>query len=695
MKQIGICGTFDVQNYGDLLFPFLAEAELSRRLGPITLHRFSYFDKAPPDWPYHVMSVVELPKVAGGLDGMIIGGGGLIRFDKGVAPGYFPPTPDIHHPTGYWLTPALICLHAGCPVAWGAPGGDGVGAVPAWAAPLLRLAIGLSRYVAVRDNDARAMLAPFAGEQDIAVVPDTCFGLSRLLEPNHPSPALLNLRRLLQLTRPYIIVQATHGLDAFARLVAKHPARFAGYQFIALPVGPVLGDDAAILGNDYLDLVRLPDYPHPLLMAELIAGAAGVVGVSLHLAITAIAFGVPTFRPASASGGKYAVLSRHSNIHAFATDGEITPAWFEARLAQRAQGSEMSGISASLDRHWDKVALAFSPGREIPQRLSGLLWQQLPVLLEGTDRIAAPENVIAERDRRISILDALVIERDGQIVAVKASLDRMRAEVTKRNDWLRALLNSTSWKMTAPLRWVGRRALGARRSRILRLDRIEQEPLAMVPYEWAFVNGLFSPRSGRSLVREYPLENFKTVKGHDGEKGFEYEARALIHMNATTPSFPEDLSDAWRMLADDLLSPAYRKAMTNLTGRDLSNAPMEAYVCHYGPGAWLGPHLDLKDKIVTHVLYFNASWERENGGCLNILRSANMSDKFAEITPIVGNSSVVVRSEISWHSVSPVMNGCRSSRRSMNVIFYHPGAVSTMWPPGDNAPLHRYQEAAD
>jgi hypothetical protein len=71
-----------------------------------------------------------------------------------------------------------------------------------------------------------------------------------------------------------------------------------------------------------------------------------------------------------------------------------------------------------------------------------------------------------------------------------------------------------------------------------------------------------------------------------------------------------------------------------------------------------------------------------------------MSDVVAEILPVVGNSSVIVRSDHSWHCVSPVTNGCRTSRRSMNVIFYRPGAVSTMWPPGDETPLHDYQEAA-
>jgi len=232
---------------------------------------------------------------------------------------------------------------------------------------------------------------------------------------------------------------------------------------------------------------------------------------------------------------------------------------------------------------------------------------------------------------------------------------------------------------------------------MIRLDRIAQEPLATVPYEWAFVNGVFSRRAGQSLVRTYPHDNFKTVRGYDHEKGYEYEARALVHMNSSSPSCPEGLSEAWRMLADDLLSPGYRAAMTRLTGRDLSAAPMEAYVCHYGPGAWLGPHVDLKDKIVTHVFYFNTTWNKADGGCLNILRSPDMSDIFADIAPIVGNSSVLIRSDTSWHSVSRVANGCRSSRRSLNVIFYRPGAVSTMWPPGEKASLHRYAppEGAD
>lgn len=68
--QIGMVGTFDVENYGDLLFPLIAEAELSQRLGPLRLHCFSYHQKAPPDWPFEVTSLSEFPRQAGNLDAL-------------------------------------------------------------------------------------------------------------------------------------------------------------------------------------------------------------------------------------------------------------------------------------------------------------------------------------------------------------------------------------------------------------------------------------------------------------------------------------------------------------------------------------------------------------------------------------------------------------------------------------------------
>jgi SM-20-related protein len=222
------------------------------------------------------------------------------------------------------------------------------------------------------------------------------------------------------------------------------------------------------------------------------------------------------------------------------------------------------------------------------------------------------------------------------------------------------------------------------------LTRISKQVLQTEPYCWAEIDDLFTPEDAAALAEEFPYEHFKTVVGDDGEKAYEYEARALIGMGADTISFPEELTESWLALAQDLISAPYRAAMSLLTSCDLTEVPVEVNVFHYGPGARLGAHADLKDKIVTHVLYFNQAWNRADGGCLSILRSKDPADVVAEIGPIVGNSAVLVRSENSWHSVAPVANGCQLSRRSLTATFYRPGSISTMWPPGDNTPLHRY-----
>jgi hypothetical protein len=224
---------------------------------------------------------------------------------------------------------------------------------------------------------------------------------------------------------------------------------------------------------------------------------------------------------------------------------------------------------------------------------------------------------------------------------------------------------------------------------VIDLTQIFRHTLQTQPYAWAAIGALFSPKDGEALAASFPRDHFKTVLYY-GERDYEYEARALIGMGAYTASHPEELSEAWLGLARDLLSPAYRIAMSLLIGRDLTTAPMEVNVFHYGPGANLGPHPDLEDKLVTHTMYFNRSWNPEDGGCLNILRSSDPTDVAAEVEPIVGNTAVVVRSEKSWHAVSRVLSGCRLSRRSLTATFYREGSISTMWPPGDTTPLHRY-----
>jgi lipopolysaccharide transport system ATP-binding protein len=398
--QIGIVGTFDVENYGDLLFPLIAEAELIERLGRVELHRFSYHARSAPEWPYDVISVADLPSMIDRLDALLIGGGFLIRFDKYVADDYLPPSPQIHHPTGYWLTPALTALTAGVPVAWNAPGMH-CNDIPTWAGPLLELALGGSGYIAVRDHLSKAALSPFVDGDRIEVVPDSGFGLARLL-PEGESEAMRGLRERAALNKPYLIVQPVRWRDGdFPAFLTRHAELLADYQLLALPMGPVLRESNEMLGEEASRFVQLPFWPEPALIAELVRGASAVIGHSYHLAITALVFGVPVFTSVDLDAGKFTALRAFETVRRLESIDD--PGVFLRNLGRKEPTAPVLATLPRLAAHWDAIAEMVRGGRRSMPAELGRFWQQLPALLEPPpEPVELPQVPAVSRTRRFA-----------------------------------------------------------------------------------------------------------------------------------------------------------------------------------------------------------------------------------------------------------------------------------------------------
>ena len=382
--EVGICGTFDVSNYGDLLFPFIAESELKRRLGDVTLRRFSYNAKTPASWPYEVTSLTELPEMIHRLDGLLVGGGLLVRFDKDVAPEYAPPTLQIHHPTGYWLTPALMALQHNVPLAWNAPGMDG-NDVPGWARPLVEMALALSPYVSVRDELSQAALEPLT-YRPIAVVPDTAFGLPHLLDfQGDPSPEFTRLAEAYRLASPYIVFQPNLGFEGLIRVIQNHPERFSKFQFLVLPISPEFGEHPRSVDVDLPRVVRLTEWPNPLVIAELIGRSEAAVGHSYHFNITALAAGVPAFRRVDLSKGEFTALRHFDTVFVLPPDGEVDVEWFLARVGRKPPSASVLATLGPLRDHWDRIAGMFQAKQFPTAPALDRFWQSLPGLLENAE----------------------------------------------------------------------------------------------------------------------------------------------------------------------------------------------------------------------------------------------------------------------------------------------------------------------
>ena len=429
MTRVAIVGTFDVENFGDLLFPIIAEHELRRRLGDVEVVPYSYHDRRAPDWPYDVKSLQRFPGDLLDFDLVLVGGGELIRFDKYIAPGYVPPSDEIHHPTGYWLVPTLLAVVHGVPVGWNAMGVTYE--VPGWAVPIVEHATGSADYISVRDERSADLVAA-ASSAEIHVVPDTAFTLGSLLAPE-PTPAF----RALELDRKYVVVQASPALQSRADQVHQALAAAAaeGLAVLELPISPAI-DDRTGLFECPRGLRRLADWPSPMLMAEVIARAEAVIAFSYHLSIVALVAGVPVHRLRDVGHAKIAALERSPGVHFWAADDDGGERLLSA-LGRGAPGPDVAERVAQLETHWDTIA-AIAGRRHRPRpALTADLAKRCLAAMEAPE----PVNWL------------LRVERDQ----ARAELD--------------LVLRSPAWRVTAPLRktrQVGNAAIAAGRTLIRR-----------------------------------------------------------------------------------------------------------------------------------------------------------------------------------------------------------------------------------
>lgn len=437
---IGMVGTFDVANFGDLLFPEIAKSELERRLGPVDLRRYAPRRMASPPWPYAVGSIDDLVGALREMDLLVVGGGHLVRFDHAVAPGYGATASAIPHPSGYWLSPTLAAVANGVPVAW-----NGLGAsadTPTWARPLLAGALRAVDHVAVRDRASLDELAEVAPGVKIDLVPDSAFGIASVLASDPASlPAVLQ-------GSPYVIVQASAGLRGLGdRLpTAVEGARAAGRLVLELPVSPVLGDRVGTLGQ-LGDVVTLDAWPPPLALARIIAGAQAVVAQSMHLTIVAVARGVPVIRRPSQPGTKYADLDGLPGVH-LVGDGEDLGALLGSLTSSTPSPRVLESV-AQLEPHWDRIASLVRDdapaARDRRRGVASEILLELPAVLEAAEdaRSRAAEDarsLAADDERRAADADQ-ANERSVRLAEQVSTLERdLQAMTTRERESSQAAL---------------------------------------------------------------------------------------------------------------------------------------------------------------------------------------------------------------------------------------------------------------
>ena len=344
----GIVGTFDVENFGDLLFPLIADEALSRRDSRIRVHAYSMHAKSTAEWPYAVSSVADLNDALPQLSALLVGGGQIVRFDRR----YPVPAPaGVEAPFAYWLTPAAHAALLGKPVVWNAVGVSLGWPRTAWHEELIRDVLMASAFIGVRDRRSQAALATLAPAAPIQVLPDTAFGVSRLWPLADESRAFAAWRAELGLRGRYLVMQAT---NAVARRHAEIEtlAEKMGVSILLLPICPCHGDRVEVMPASSRPVFASRGWPAPALVCEILGRAEFVVASSLHACITALSYGVPVARVRIYWGP-----SKYDLLDAFTGVADLDDPVAIARLAARGRHVEAlaRNYADALEAYWDGV----------------------------------------------------------------------------------------------------------------------------------------------------------------------------------------------------------------------------------------------------------------------------------------------------------------------------------------------------
>jgi polysaccharide pyruvyl transferase WcaK-like protein len=376
--RIALWGTFDVDNYGDHLFPRVAGAELGRRLPGAVVGAFSPYGRLHPTGldggraaaPLGPWSPERARQLAAAHHLVVVGGGELIHLnDPMLAPVYGATADELRRmaPSRWFVEGLGPELEADCPVVW-----HGVG-VP-WApgaeeARRLRGALAGRPYVTVRDRHSARRLAEAGVECTIEVVPDSALLVDRIMPVESLRARLGGLRDRGGYPGPGSPVLAVQGcdlmvphVDEVATAVAHWRAVRPGGEVVVVETGRCRGDG---LFADALERALTPGRVWRLAegatvedLAGAIVGAEMFLGSSLHGAITALAYGRPfvllnLMGEAKLDGfGDLTGLDR-CVVHS----ADEIPGTLDAALAAGPAAPELlAALERSLDRHFDRLA---------------------------------------------------------------------------------------------------------------------------------------------------------------------------------------------------------------------------------------------------------------------------------------------------------------------------------------------------
>jgi hypothetical protein len=342
MTTLGQLGTFDVENYGDLLYPVVFRRILEGYDARARVRLYSYLDgAAPQDAGFETTALRSLfdPASKTTPRGIVVGGGDILRTDSALVAEHYRaadggrpgrllrslgpagflrylvvnrlPAPRggrfyagrfrsrwMNHPgAGPFLidrddlpgAPAVCYLSCGVPHEFSAAEREGVAR-----------AFDKADFIYLRDEQSRAKLMRAGVAREVRVAPDLIVTLGDYFprEAEARRGRAIMSRCGAEAGRPVLCFQCKPHPEFSAREIVgqlQHYRRRTGNEVVLLPLGYCHGDHVflAELAKESGGALRYAGVRSVYDMIAVIAASSMFVGTSLHGNITAFSYGLP------------------------------------------------------------------------------------------------------------------------------------------------------------------------------------------------------------------------------------------------------------------------------------------------------------------------------------------------------------------------------------------------------------------
>ena len=197
--------------------------------------------------------------------------------------------------------------------------------------------------------------------------------------------------------------------------------------------------------------------------------------------------------------------------------------------------------------------------------------------------------------------------------------------------------------------------------------------VSAAPFPHVVIENFFAPAFAAALLEAFPAFERGNAIGDDGKLGGKSTLDAI-----------RQLGPAYRTLDDAIKSPAFLRAIGELTGIDeLIYDPwyLGGGTHENRNGMSLDPHVDFNyhpserwHRRLNLIVYLNHDWQDAWGGCLELFRDPHVDARpVRSVGPVFNRAVIFETSERSWHAFNRITlpsEQADRSRRSIALYFY-------------------------